>query len=206
MAAVVDEVQRARQPAENPNEWDAFARANGGHLLQSRKWGEFKSRHGWSVELIVVGDGEIQDGAQVLFKQGGPFSIAYVPRGPIIPASASSSASKLISRIDEVCRARRALHIILEPNAPIAPDHEVSFLQFQKGPAHFQPARTVKVPLLDDAELLAQMHQKTRYSVRLAQRRGVVVNREAPGAEAADLFYRLLQETSERNEFGIHSR
>jgi lipid II:glycine glycyltransferase (peptidoglycan interpeptide bridge formation enzyme) len=62
------------------------------------------------------------------------------------------------------------------------------------------------VPLLTDDELLAQMHQKTRYSVRLAQRRGVVVDRAEFTPENIDLFYGLLMDTSERNEFGVHSR
>jgi lipid II:glycine glycyltransferase (peptidoglycan interpeptide bridge formation enzyme) len=63
----------------------------------------------------------------------------------------------------------------------------------------------VKVPLLDDEALLGQMHQKTRYSVRLAHRRGVGITREAALSESTDRFYRLLEETSNRNEFGIHS-
>src|SRR5262249_45696875 len=69
---------------------------------------------------------------------------------------------------------------------------------------HFQPGRTVRVPLLSDDELLAQMHQKTRYSVRLAERRGVRIECEPPSPESSDRFYRLLEETSNRNEFGIH--
>ena len=44
---------------------------------------------------------------------------------------------------------------------------------FVTGPEHVQPGRTVKIPLLDDDALLKQMRQNTRYSVRLAMRRGV---------------------------------
>jgi lipid II:glycine glycyltransferase (peptidoglycan interpeptide bridge formation enzyme) len=64
----------------------------------------------------------------------------------------------------------------------------------------------VKVPLLSDAELLAQMHQKTRYSVRLAERRGVELIRRDAAPDAVATFYDLLEDTSSRNEFGIHSR
>jgi lipid II:glycine glycyltransferase (peptidoglycan interpeptide bridge formation enzyme) len=50
------------------------------------------------------------------------------------------------------------------------------------------------------------MHQKTRYSVRLAQRRRVVVEQATPSRANLDAFYGLLEDTSDRNEFGIHSR
>jgi lipid II:glycine glycyltransferase (peptidoglycan interpeptide bridge formation enzyme) len=62
----------------------------------------------------------------------------------------------------------------------------------------------VKVPLLDDDELLAQMHQKTRYNVRLAQRRGVRFRHA--GLDEMGRFYDLMTDTSNRNRFGIHGQ
>jgi lipid II:glycine glycyltransferase (peptidoglycan interpeptide bridge formation enzyme) len=64
----------------------------------------------------------------------------------------------------------------------------------------------VKVPLLDDQALLEQMHPKNRYNIRLAQRRGVVV--ECGGGDTASLaaFYDLLCDTAQRNAFGIHGK
>lgn len=47
------------------------------------------------------------------------------------------------------------------------------------------------------------MRQNTRYSVRLAQRRGVELVHCGQGYDVAD-FYQLLLETSDRNLFGIH--
>jgi len=48
------------------------------------------------------------------------------------------------------------------------------------------------------------MKQKTRYNVRLAARRGVTVR--AGGEADLPAFYRLMTETAERDEFGIHTR
>jgi len=49
------------------------------------------------------------------------------------------------------------------------------------------------------------MHQKTRYSVRLAMRKGVEVAQfEGLNEEGLRTFYQLLSETSTRNEFGVH--
>jgi lipid II:glycine glycyltransferase (peptidoglycan interpeptide bridge formation enzyme) len=206
MAVVTDEVRQTSSSVSSEAEWDDFAQANGGHLLQSWKWGEFKARHGWTVERVAVTDCGYWAGAQILFKQGGPFSIAYVPRGPILPPASRACSTRLRTEIDDVCRSKRALHAIVEPNEPLPTGQSDVWTGFETGPPHFQPARTVKVPLLPDDELLSQMHQKTRYSVRLAQRRGVVIDQAEFSPENVDLFYRLLADTSERNEFGIHSR
>jgi lipid II:glycine glycyltransferase (peptidoglycan interpeptide bridge formation enzyme) len=88
------------------------------------------------------------------------------------------------------------------------PDRELGHAHLGKtlvvGPAHLQPSRTVKVPLLDDESLLAQMHQKQRYNIRLARRRGVSIREAPPDDEHVSVFYSLLEDTSVRNEFGIH--
>jgi lipid II:glycine glycyltransferase (peptidoglycan interpeptide bridge formation enzyme) len=49
----------------------------------------------------------------------------------------------------------------------------------------------------EDDELLARMHRKTRYNVRLAHRRGVVVRHA--GEDALDDFFRLYRQTMERH-------
>jgi len=96
------------------------------------------------------------------------------------------------------------LNVIIEPDGSLPFTGTYRQHGFVRGPDHFQPARTVKVPLLDDEALLAQMHQKTRYSVRLAERRDVAIRAARPDEDAVGDFYRLLLETSNRNQFGIH--
>lgn len=144
--------------------------------------------------------------AQVLFKRQGPISIGYIPRGPAFAEGDGEAITELFKRVDEVAKAHRAIYLIVEPNSPIPLAGTFKQHGFVRGSGHIQPERTVQIPLLDDEPLLAQMHQKTRYSVRLAQRRGVEVVRETDAAHGVDTFYRLLRDTSERNEFGIHSR
>jgi lipid II:glycine glycyltransferase (peptidoglycan interpeptide bridge formation enzyme) len=184
--------------------WDDRARQLGGHLLQSWRWGAFKELHGWRAERIAASDGGDTALAQVLFKQRGPVSIGYLPRGPILPAGNEALARELFTEIDRVCREHRALHLIIEPDAPLPFQGTFKEAGFVRGPAPFQPGRTVKVPLLADDELLAQMHQKTRYNVRLAQRRGVKSRRGR--LDEIGKFYDLMVDTSDRNRFGIHQQ
>ena len=55
-----------------------------------------------------------------------------------------------------------------------------------------------------EAELLAGMKEKWRYNVRLAGRKGVVV-RDAAAPDDVDTFYRLYQETADRDGIFIHA-
>ena len=188
----------------SPSLWDAALYALDGHLLQSWHWGEFKSRHGWDVERVATADETGRGMAQILIRRRGPFGTAYIPRGPALSPGAIPVGSQLFHLIDGICQRRRCLNVVIEPNQIMPFTGTFKEHGFVRGPSHFQPSRTVIVPLLNDDALLGQMHQKTRYSIRLAHRRGVEVRRTLVSDESVDTFYRLLRETSERNEFGIH--
>jgi peptidoglycan pentaglycine glycine transferase (the first glycine) len=202
---VVASAKAANALVASPCEWDDAVRDGGGHLLQSWRWGEFKKRHGWDVERFAVVTERSVSLAQVLFRSRGPVAIAYIPRGPVFDPRDNEGLRNLFARIDAACKKRRALYLMIEPDSALPFTGSYKSEGFVRGSEHFQPSRTVKIPLLPDVALLAQMHQKTRYSVRLAERRGVEMVRSEATAEAVDDFYRLLEDTSARNEFGIHS-
>jgi lipid II:glycine glycyltransferase (peptidoglycan interpeptide bridge formation enzyme) len=190
--------------ASDPTAWDAMVLANGGHMLQSWRWGALKSHFGWEVERITSEDSHGTDLAQVLFRQKFGLSVGYLPRGPVLSSANPTGLARLFARIDAVAKRRRALTIIVEPEGAIDGDQAPPTLA-QSPLLPIQPARTVKISLDDDESLLAQMHQKTRYNVRLAQRRGVQTRFvEATDASVAT-FYELLQDTAARNAFGIHT-
>ncbi len=91
---------------------------------------------------------------------------------------------------------------LVEPDREIGLDGTYREAGVAVVPGHQQPGRTVKLPLGSDDAILAQMRQKTRYNVRLAQRRGVHV--EVRDVSAIEEFHLLMRDTSDRNEFGIH--
>jgi lipid II:glycine glycyltransferase (peptidoglycan interpeptide bridge formation enzyme) len=159
--------------------------------------------HGWDVERVSVGDGRSAM-AQILFRRRGPVSVGYIPRGPVFETGDEEAVRALFGRIDRVCRTRRVLYLIVEPDRPLPFKGSFKASGFVRGPEHIQPSRTVKVALGDDEAMLGQMHQKTRYSVRLADRRGVGIERSLPTVDNIHAFYGLLCDTSQRNEFGIH--
>lgn len=187
--------------------WNDALASLGGHFLQCWEWGTFKSEHGWQPERVTIGDAAPRAMAQVLFRHKGPVSIGYVPRGPAIDPNDLEAGRLLLERIDEVARRHHALYVIIESDQQIDGFTRNTFAELQSGPPRLQPGRTVKIPLLDDDALLAGMHQKTRYSVRLAPRKGVLVDRHSgDDRPALEEFYTMLSETARRNEFGIHTK
>ena len=51
-----------------------------------------------------------------------------------------------------------------------------------------------------ESDILGKMKQKTRYNIRLAMKKGVIVK---PSADL-DAFYHLMEVTSQRDRFGVH--
>lgn len=144
--------------------------------------------------------------AQVLYRHQWGASVGYIPRGPVIEGNHGVLWALLQDELSGMARRNRAIMTIVEPNAPLALHGGFRDNGVVAGPGHLQPGRTVIVPLGDDEAILKQMHQKTRYNVRLAQRRGVTIVRHHCEEAALNEFYGLMKDTADRNEFGIHSR
>lgn len=52
---------------------------------------------------------------------------------------------------------------------------------------------------------MAEMHEKGRYNIRLAWKRGVLIEWVRPIAENIDIWMKLLSETTERDDFAHNS-
>ena len=180
-------------------EWGAFiADHPDAHLLQSPAWGDLKHDYGWTPEYLHQGD----LGAMVLFRHlplG--YSVAYIPRGPV----GEGDWPALWAAVDDLCRKHNAIFLRVEPEIwePIPEDFISQHLPgFSPSPQTVQPPRTVLVDISGSEEdLLAAMKSKTRYNIRLAERKGVIVQ---PSEDIA-AFHNLMETTGERDAFGIHS-
>ena len=167
------------------------------HLLQLPEWAELKSHFGWQSQVFNTQTAT----AQVLFRSlplG--YTIAYLPKGPV-----GSNWSSLWLHIDKECRKRKSVFLQVEPDfsLPLPIEIETQFDQnFVQKEQTFQPRRTVIISLnADEEELLAAMKQKTRYNIRLAAKKGVVVR---PTDDIRG-FYEMMQTTGNRDGFAVHS-
>ncbi|MBI2977187.1 MAG: peptidoglycan bridge formation glycyltransferase FemA/FemB family protein [Chloroflexi bacterium] len=160
--------------------------------------------------------------AQILKRTLGPFSILYVPKGPCLDWADADLVSRVLSDLESLARRERAIFIKIDPEvitatglpgdpAP-APDSRALSdaaraalaAPWFPSPTQIQFKNTVWLDLNRSADdLLASFKQKTRYNIRLAERKGVTVQAPPPADAPLDLLYRLYAETSVRDGFAI---
>jgi lipid II:glycine glycyltransferase (peptidoglycan interpeptide bridge formation enzyme) len=159
----------------NAESWDADLETleSPAPLLQSWAWGEVQARAGWTVERARL-DGAM---ASVQLRGFGRLREAYAPRGPV-PARAAS-----IDALVEWARSRKVAKLKVEPDAPA----EFASVLQERGlhsVSAVQPPASRILTLGPEADMLAGMRQGTRYNIRLAEKKGVVVEE---GRDAAEL-------------------
>jgi lipid II:glycine glycyltransferase (peptidoglycan interpeptide bridge formation enzyme) len=193
-------------------EWDAFLSQHpDAHLLQTSAWSELKAAFGWEGTRILH-PSSWSIGAQLLFRRlPMGLTFAYIPRGPVDSGSeetldAAYTREAFWQEVDDACRKRNCVFLKVEPDlwedstAGQAGDPPTGF----RASSHtIQPPRTLVVDLSGSEEdILSRMKQKTRYNIRLGIKKGVIVR---PCADL-EIFHQLIQATSRRDQFGVHSR
>jgi lipid II:glycine glycyltransferase (peptidoglycan interpeptide bridge formation enzyme) len=178
------------------DDWQTFLQSHPrAHLLQTNAWGELKSGYGWSHQRILAGPA----GALILYRSL-PFGLTmgYVPKGPV-----GAWMPELLPLLDAACRAKGAFALKIEPDdsSSTFDPQQLASEGFRPSPHTIQPRRTILVDLsATEDDILGRMHQKTRYNIRLAVRKGVTVR----PWDDLPAFGRMMNRTGERNEFGVH--
>lgn len=138
-----------------------------------------------------------------------PFGFSYwlVPRGPIVkgPLSHPDSVALLQELLQKLRIECKGTHVRIEP--PYERCYEslclvlVQALGLRRaGFVHPENSRIIDLQKSED-ELLSSMHPKTRYNIRLAEKKGVTVE---TGAHLVEEFLRLNKETTARDQFISH--
>lgn len=192
--------------------WNRFlSRYPNVHLLQSSDWGKFKENFGWEVYHLIHPDW----GAQVLVRQFlRIFRFAYIPKGPVgdeklleewvYDQAPPEFSLLLLEQVRRFCQEKRVAFLKIEPDVLLRDSVGVDCPKgFVLSTHTIQPLRTILVDIhRGEDEILARMKQKTRYNIRLAERKGVKVQ----PSNDIDLFYQMMKTTGNRDRFGIHSR
>lgn len=171
----------------NQETWDKKTIELGGSILQSWSWGEFQSSLGNKTHRFS-GDDFICLGIEMPLVTGKKY--LYCPRGPLGNKEAALDDLKKFELDRDFIFARLEPQQKMEqllPTKDIQPSHNW-ILELNK----------------TEEELLLGMKQKTRYNINLAIRKGVVVKE----GNKADLlgFFGLMLETSNRNQYRLHSQ
>lgn len=207
-------LEHEQQPyTEEDAEWDAFVAAHPhGSILQTTNWARLKSNFGWQSNRVwLKQDGRLVAGAQVLVRSAalGLMKVAYVPHGPLVDWSDEEQVNVAINQIDFAAYKLGAGMLKMEPQlwqSDMPPEQWEALCKREEclpNTDTIQPPRTILVDLRpSEEEILAAMKSKTRYNIRLSEKKGVIVRQGT--AEDIPIFNRLMLTTGHRNEFGVH--
>jgi len=178
------------------------------HPLQSLEWGNFRKKTG--VKVIRGNNFQLT----IHKMPHTPFTIGYLPKGPM-------PTVEMIDELKKIGKEEKCVFIQLEPNVPMFASEEpvpvtsevaegllrggsLKMLGLQPS---FHPLFTKYTFILDlirsEEDLLKNMHPKTRYNIKLAQKHGVRVV-EDNSDKAFEIYLKLMQETTKRQNFYAH--
>ncbi len=177
------------------------------HIIQSWEWGEFRKKTG--VDLVRLGhfEGNKLVTAYQLTFHAVPilgYTIGYLPKGPL-PTKA------MIEAIKKVAQDKRAAFVKLEPNLLIGKlgRQERRNKLENLGLVESKKSLFTKYNFLIDLtkkedELLEAMHPKTRYNIKIAQKKGVEVYASEEDRDF-ETYLKLYFETTKRQKYFGHS-
>ncbi len=171
------------------------------HIIQSWEWG--KARKALGIPILRYGlysNGKLFKAFQLTLHKI-PFTksfVGYFPKGPL-------PDKQLAIALRKIGKENNCAFIKLEPNIKVENLKFKIENSFVKSP---KPLFTKYNFILDltkpEEELLKNMHQKTRYNIRVAQKHGVKVE-ERVDDEAFKIYLKLYFETIKRQGYHGHN-
>ncbi len=183
--------------------WDAFVESTETDFpLQLSAWATAKAATGWQAERVVADGGSGPIGGQLLVRRlgPGPFSMGYLPRGPVARDFDAASVVAFTEALRAVARARRLTHVTADPGLE-GDAHEALLVA-----AGWRPTAAVQLTstqIIDltkgEEELWSDVYKSSRRYANGARKRGCRV-REGDESDLP-VFYDILVETAVRSGF-----
>jgi len=183
---------------KNRNEYNAVVT----HPLQSYEWGKFREKTG--IKVIRRGleeNGKIIDGFTLTIHKvpRTKFNIGYLPKG-------NNPSKEVLAEIKKIGLENNCIFIQLEPN--IEKTHQSLITNHKSLIPSAHPLFTKYSFEIDlektEEELLKEFGSKTRYNIRLAEKKGVKVS-EDNSEKAFKQYLELTNETTKRQGFYAHT-
>jgi peptidoglycan pentaglycine glycine transferase (the first glycine) len=209
-------------------DWNAIIAAlPAAHFLQTWEWGQVKSHFGWQPIPKVWRDesGKVVAAALILQRVlpirglAARLRLLYVPKGPLLDWQDADLRKRVLADLAHLARRQGAIFLKIDPDVCAGvgyPDQpgarqdptgvevirDLSKAGWRFSDEQIQFCNTVLLDLKPDlVTLLARMKQKTRYNIRLAERKGVSVRQGT--LDDLKLLYRMYAETAHRDGFVI---
>lgn len=188
---------------DNKEQLDNFVgKEKNSQFLQSWEWGEFQEKVSGIIWRIGVEDGGKLICTAKIIKKSLPMgkNYFYCGRGPIfLNGEWNEEAGNLIfNEIKALAKNEMAMFLRFDPTI-ILPALDFTV----EKTLDIQPSKTLHLNLeKSEDDLLKEMHQKTRYNIRLAEKKGIKM--VETNKERFDEFWQLLDQTAGRDKFRPH--
>lgn len=177
-----------------------------GGFLQSEVWRKFQAAFGHTT-LHIYREGFWANIIEHRLPLVGKYF--YVPRGPVIGAeSEKSQVASNLSELSSVAGKEGAGWIRIEPadDSRLQLIKEIVGQEIVKAPHDMQPKELWIVDIsAEPEELLKLMKSKTRYNIRLAEKKGVEIF-VSRGIADVERFLDLIEITAKRDRITSHPR
>ena len=193
-------------------EYEAFVQSHPkGNFAQSYLWGKQKPMWQWDAIAVRGEDGAIRGSLAVMTRKvpGIGRTLMYGCRGPVCGLDDRETFSQLLDGARALAKKYKSYVIKIDPDVPSSNTAFSSMLESfgfraKEGGKNFEAIQPRYVFRLNvegktEEELLANFHQKWRYNIRLAERKGVTVR--VCGKEMVPAFSDLMLTTGVRDGF-----
>ena len=188
--------------------WDELVAANpdGGNVLQTRAWGDFKGRWGWQPHRYVYETKAGLVAAQWLVRSvPGQGRVWYCPKGPgvttpaayaeVVRQTAEAGLGGVLARFESE---------VLDDEADKGALAELGLVRANRDPGS---KSTIFVDLDQGEEgLLASFSQSARRNIRKAQAGDVSVERVEASTANLDTMFELMKATEARAHYGLRPK
>lgn len=208
-------------------EWNSvISKLPNSHFLQTWEWAQIKAVYGWKpMPFIWIDKNQVVAAAMILKKQvisrgfAARLCVLYCPKGPLMDWLNESLRNQVLNDLQGFAKKQGAIFLKVDPDVVLGTGISgnedarednggqvvLSDLKrrgwiFSSDQIQFRNTVLLDLSASED-EMLARMKQKTRYNVRLAEKKGVAVR----AGTLADLpmLYKMYAETSVRDGFVI---
>lgn len=163
-------------------------------LLQTKEWTDFKASQGWmshQIDDIFVLEKKLPLRQSFLYAPEVEYKLLQNTKIYKNTKEIAENNHAIFFRLEVIDEFDEKIVEILEKN------------HFIKSFEEIQPEWRQIIDLAkSEAEILAQMKQKGRYNIKIAQRNGVIIEK----SKNIDDFYKIFRETAKRDGFEIRPK
>ncbi len=193
------------KPVEDQSAWEAFlATQPQANFLQSWLWGDFYERLNKSVFRSGFYDGGKLVGVMLsVLEPAKRARYLTVPAGPIIDWSNKALVKSAVDEMKRLAKQNKCVFVRVRPQLLASADNKKLFkgLGFMQAQMHLHAELTTQLNIeRSEDELLANFRKNTRYELRQAQKKGIVI-KASTNPNDIDGFYDLQLQTAQRHGF-----